>query len=90
MTNKKNRNISSTVVATGEEIHVVLLVISLLYFFVAFEIMLLRNTIRSGIHRLRLSRDILKYEVGISVDTISLTSPQQYKLSHVFESLYLI
>ena len=86
----KKRNINSTVVMTGEEIHAVLLVISLFIFIVAFEIMLVRNMIRFGIHRLCLSRDILKYGFGISVDSISLTNPQQYKLSHVFESLCLI
>jgi len=70
--------------------HAVRPVISLFNFIVAFEVMLVRNMIRFGIHKLGLSRDILKYGVGISVDTISLTNPQQYKPSHDFESLFLI
>ena len=64
--------------------------ISLFIFIFVFELMLVRNMIRFGIHRLCLSRDILKYGVGISVDTISPTNPQQYILSHVFESLCLL
>ena len=64
----------------------------LIYLFnliVAFEVMLVRDVIRFGVHRHGLSRDILKYVVGISVDTISLTNPQQYKPSHVFKPLFL-